>query len=55
MLSYSSNFGKILMGEHFRVLFTIMNNSATFPLIDIKMRVVVTRKNAPQTIKGNGE
>jgi hypothetical protein len=55
MLSYSSNFGKILMGEHFKILFTMMNNSSTFPLTDIKIKVIVSRTKAPQSIKGNGD
>ena len=39
MLSYNSNFGKIFMGEDLSVIFSVMNNSASHALADIKIRV----------------
>ena len=45
MLSFSSSFGKILMGEEFSAAFTIMNNSASHSLTDIRMRVFAQFQN----------
>lgn len=55
MLSYSSSFGKILMGEEFSAAFTIMNNSATFALTDIRMRVFAQFQNPSPAQKGNND
>ena len=45
MLSFSSSFGKILMGEDFSAAFTIMNNSASHAISDIRMRVFAQFQN----------
>ena len=42
-LNYVSTFGKISTGENFRVLFTIQNESASYSLTDVRMKVRVQR------------
>lgn len=40
-MNFNPQFGKICKGEHFKVLFTIQNNSASFNLDHIDIRCVV--------------
>lgn len=48
-LNFNSSFGKISTGEHFKVLFTIQNSSASYNLDELEIRSTVVRiqKNAP--------
>jgi hypothetical protein len=48
-LNYISTFGKICVGERFRVLFTIMNTSEKCTLQSIKMVVKLVCKTAKET------
>ena len=45
-LNFNSSFGKISTGEHFKVLFTIQNSSASYNLdeLDIKSTVIRIQK-----------
>jgi hypothetical protein len=43
------------MGEEFSAAFTIMNNSATFALTDIRMRVFAQFQNPSPAQKGNND
>jgi hypothetical protein len=42
-LCYNASFGKICTGEQFRVLFTLMNQSAQHAVENLRIRVVVQR------------
>lgn len=42
-INFNPSFGKICMGEHFKVLFTIQNNSASYSLEEIKLKVFYVR------------
>jgi hypothetical protein len=45
-INYNASFGKICTGEHFRVLFTLMNQNVNHPVENMHMRVVVQRVSA---------
>ena len=42
-LNFNPSFGKICMGEYFKVLFTIQNTSASYKLEELKLKSSVIR------------
>lgn len=42
-INFNPSFGKISMGEYFKVLFTIQNTSASFNLEELKLKSTVVR------------